>query len=138
MKHRNPLPRRRKHLRSRPLISELLERRVLFSVNLQVNGGILQYLEQTAGIQNNMAYSVSSGQIIFNEDADTITLSQDLINDGWTLSGGGHDATGPESPFTGVLIDTKDETDMVKILNTDIPLTIEPSGAAARCWTSGT
>ncbi len=88
------------------------------------------YIEQTSGIENDMAYSIQSGQIIFNEDDDTITLNQELINDGWTLSGGGHDATGPESPFTVVSIDTKDATDIVKIFNTDLPVVVEPSGAS--------
>ena len=130
MKHRDPSFPRLARCKSGPLISEPLERRLLFTVSLDAHGTALSYIEQTSGIQNNMAYSIQSGQIIFNEDNDTITLNQELINDGWTVSGGGHNATGPESPFTNVLIDTKDAGDTVKIFNTDLPVVVEPSGAS--------
>src|SRR5579862_7985493 len=102
---------------------EPLEKRVLFTYSLDIGANGALTFTQTGGQTGNdltLSTTGTSGAYTFALSADSITLSANAINAGWTTSN--HSATGPDSSVRSIQLHTGDTTETIQ--STDAPVTV--------------
>lgn len=115
----------------RPLC-EALEGRRLLTITLSLSGGVLNVQESVSGLSNFTIIQVVNGsQLQISDSTDTIIQTSDVSALGWHNTGDQHTFAGPEAGISSVVLDTFDGGDDVNILSTNLPILVQPRGAAS-------
>ena len=92
---------------------------IVQGASLDVKPSFLTYTA-SSGINNDLTLSATTTDYSLNDTAETISLTLDAVNAGWTLSPDGHTATGPivGVPTGNFEISLGDDVDTFNVQNT--------------------
>ena len=118
----------------RPIVAETLESRRLLSLVLSLNGGVLGLTENFSGAANDTTIQLLNDgtEIQINQNNNDSLLGDNAVfDDGWTLDDNLDTASGPETGISSIVIDTFDGNDHLTISSMNLPVFIQPRGAAS-------
>lgn len=111
--------------------AQALESRLLFSDTLDINGGLLTYVQapNTSPTTLTVTLDRNTGMYEFAEGEDNIVLGQGAINAGVTLTPVGFAAFVPDTSVFLITIDSADSA--IKVESSDAPVDIHPSAISS-------